>query len=437
MIYLDVKFAGLDFKNPISVAAHGPSIPRRDLFSDKNFFKHYFEKLWRKYYEMEVGSITTGTIFFDEMPDARGSIRFCLISAKGFAEFEGFVTAATMPDCIWPRTPGLIAVEKARKEFPEMRIIASIMGMGTDPESWGKLALEAQQAGAEAIELNLGSVMMMESATEALRGIMEKRRIPSGAIIGLVPEVVAELVKGLKKLVNVPIIVKITPELGFYGLLGALPLYKEAGVDGLTCDHTIMSIAPPNIYEGGKTTHPYLTKTSWWSSGGPWNRMVSYRDIALVGRYSPDMDVAACGGLVLPEHVIEVMMFGAKLVQLSSGIHINGVSFPGKVVNFLKKYMQEQGYSSVKEFIGLGQKFIAEMGEVQAAYRSQVGRLIAHVDYEKCKGPNDCKICLDNFCLATYEEEDKIKVDPMWCCGCNLCVIRCPSRARSLGWVKE
>lgn len=432
MVDSSVKFAGLDFKNPISIAAHGPSIPRRDLFSDKNFYKFYFNKLWRKYYEGGVGSITTGTIFFDEMLDACGSIRFCPIRTKGFAAREGFVIAATMPDCIWPRTPGLMAVERGKKEFTDMRIIASIMGMGADPESWKKLALEAQQAGADALELNLGSVMMMESATEALKGIMEKRRIPSGAIIGLVPEVVAELVKGIKKSVSVPVIVKVTPELGFYGLLGALPLYREAEVNGLTCDHTIMSMAPPDIYNGGKTTHPHLSRTTWWSSGGPWNRMVSYRDIALVGRYAPDIDVAACGGLVIPEHVIEVMMLGAKLVQLSSGIHFNGVSFPGKVVNFLTKYMQEQGYCSVKEFIGAGQKYIAEMGEVQKEYKPQVGKLIAHVDYDKCKGPDRCKICLDSFCLATYEEGNKVKVDPVWCCGCNLCVIRCPSGAISL-----
>jgi predicted peroxiredoxin len=86
------------------------------------------------------------------------------------------------------------------EEFKDMRIIASIMGMGTDPDSWAKLALEAQQAGAEAIEMNMGSVMMMETASEALKGIMEKRKLPSGAIIGLVPEVVADLIRAIKQI---------------------------------------------------------------------------------------------------------------------------------------------------------------------------------------------------------------------------------------------
>lgn len=434
MVDLSVKFAGLDFKNPISIAAHGPGVPNRDLLPNKDASGVHMN-LWRKYYEGGAGSITTGSIFFDEIPGARGANRFCSVSTKGFAEREGFISAATMPDVIWPRSHGLRAVERARKEFTDMRIMASIMGEGTGPDSWAQLALEAQQAGAEAIELNLGSVMMMESADEALKGIMSKRRLPSGAIIGLVPEAVAELIKGIKKKVSVPVIVKITPELGFYGLLGALPLYREAGVDGVVCDHTLMTMAPPDIYNRGKTTHPYFNKTTWWSSVGLWNRLVSYRDVALVGKYAPDIDLEACGGLVLPEHSIEVMMLGAKLVQLSSGILFNGPSFAGKVVDFLKKYMEEQGYNSVNEFRGLGLEYIAEMGEVQREFKAQIGKLIAQTDYDKCTGPDACGECLDMFCLATYEEDGEVKVDPKLCCGCNLCVIRCPYGARSLSWI--
>jgi len=428
MVDLSIKFAGLEFKNPVSIAAHAPCVPRRDLVTGEVDMK-----MWRKYYEGGVGSITTGTIFFDEMQDARGAVRFCPISTKGFAEREGMIGAATMPDCLWPRTPGLEAVKKAKKEFTDMRIIASIMGPEADPKGWGSLALEAQQAGADAVELNLGSVMMMKSAEEALKGITMKRALPAGAIIGLVPEVVAEIVKGIKKMIRVPVIVKVTPELGFYGLLGALPYYKEAKVDGLLCVHSVMVIAPPDIYNKGVTTFPGFKNTTWWSSIGAWNRLVSYRDVTCIGKYAPDLDLEACAGFVIPEHVIEVMMLGAKVVQLSSGIFLNGISFPGRVVNFMKKYMEEQGYSSPKDFIGLGQKYIVEMGEMQAEFKPQVGKVIARVDYDKCVGTDSCRVCLDTWCIATYEEEGKAMVNRDLCCGCNLCVIRCPQGARRLG----
>ena len=429
MIDLSVKFAGIDFRSPIGIAAHGPSVPRRDLVTPEV----HMDK-WRKYYEAGVGAITTGTIFFDEMQDARGSIRFCPISTKGFAERELFVTAATMPDCIWPRSPGLGAVEKAKKEFKDMRVIASIMGPQVDLKGWGDLALEAQQAGADALELNMGSVMMMKSAEKALGAITSKRALPAGAIIGLVPEVVGKIVKAIKKQVSVPIIIKVTPELGFFGLLGAIPFYKEAGVNGLVCDHSVMTIAPPDIYNGGATTHPHFKTTTWWSSCGPWNRQTCYRDVACVGKYAPDLDVEACGGLVIPENVIEVMMLGAKMVQLSAGIFFNGMSYPARVVKFFKRYMEEQGYKSLEDFRSLGLKYIAEMADVQAEYKEQVGKLIAHVDYMKCAGADACRECLETWCLATSEEDGEVKVNPDLCCGCNLCVIRCPNDARSLGW---
>ncbi len=43
MVDLSVKFAGLDFKNPISVAAHGPGMPDRNLLSDRGRFRSTYE----------------------------------------------------------------------------------------------------------------------------------------------------------------------------------------------------------------------------------------------------------------------------------------------------------------------------------------------------------------------------------------------------------
>jgi len=194
-----------------------------------------------------------------------------------------------------------------------------------------------------------------------------------------------------------------------------------------------MSIAPPDIYKKGATTFPHFKTTTWWSSIGGWNRLVSYRDLACVGKYAPDIDLEACAGFVIPEHVIEAMMLGAKVVQLSSGIHFNGLSYVGRVVNFMKKYMGEQGYKSPNDFIGLGLKYIVEMAEAQAEFKEQVGKVTARVNYDRCVGTDSCRTCLDTWCLATYEEGGKAMVDSGLCCGCNLCVIRCPHGARSLG----
>lgn len=436
MVDLSVKYAGLDLKNPVVISSHAPFIPRRELWTDEELSEWDME-LWGKYYEGGVAALTTGSIFSDEMPKGRGLQRFAPISTKGFAEREAFLGIATMPDALWPHTPGMMAIEKAKKKFKDMKIIASIMAEGQDPDAWGNLALEAQQAGADAVECNLGSVMMMKTSDEALTGIIEKRGLPSGAIIGLVPEVVAEIIKGIKKKVSIPHITKITPELGMFGLLSAVPLYKEAGTNALECIHSLMVVPAPDIYNRGRTTLPHLTKSTWWALVGPADRQLTYRDVPTVAKYFPEMDVAACGGLVTPEHCIEAMMLGAKTVYLSAGIFWNGMSFPRKVIKFMEKYMEEQGYKTVYDFIGLGLKYVVEMGEAQEELKKQPGVVIAAVDYDKCVGPDTCRVCIDNWCVATYVEDETVKIDPRRCCGCNLCVVRCPYGARSLIELKE
>ena len=113
MVDLSVNFAGIDFRSPVGIAAHGPCVPRRDLVTPEVDMPK-----WRKYYEAGVGVITTGTIFFDEMQDARGAVRFCPIKPKGHAKHELLIGATTMPDCIWPRSSGIGSIFRFKSCLP-------------------------------------------------------------------------------------------------------------------------------------------------------------------------------------------------------------------------------------------------------------------------------------------------------------------------------
>jgi len=300
---------------------------------------------------------------------------------------------------------------------------------------WGGLARDCEGAGADMIELNCGCEMFVDEYVLASEGIQLKGKLPPGITIGLVPEIGSSLIKGIKDMTRLPLIIKLTPEMSFFGLMQAMPLYLEAGADAVTAGHTFMTVVPPDIYNHGKTTFPGMNTTTWWGTNGPWHRFACYRNIAMIGKYFPQMPAIACGGLVTPEQCVEVIMLGAKGVQLSAGIWWNGLSFCGKVVKFMKSYMKDQGYKSMKEIIGLGQKYIVEMNECQQELKPQIGKLIAHVDNEKCVGMSKCNVCLDNYCVAVTEEGDYPVVDATLCSACNLCVIRCPHGARSLQWI--
>ena len=144
------------------------------------------------------------------------------------------------------------------------------------------------------------------------------------------------------------------------------------------------------------------------------------------------MDIAACGGLVIPEHAIEAMMLGARAVELCSGIMWNGISFISKVIEFMNKYMDEQGYKKMDDFIGMGLKYVVEMQEQLEYWHAHP--TVAQFDYLKC---NRCRTCQDTYCYALYWEDSRPKVNTKMCAGCGLCVIRCPENAISLRPVRK
>jgi dihydropyrimidine dehydrogenase (NAD+) subunit PreA len=437
MVDLSVTIGGLEFKNPVMLAAIAPCGPWTHWPLEKDAPELQM-KMWRRLYEADIGGICTGLIFpFDNPEFKRGGGRFWAARTKGFAKREGFVSAASIPDAGLSKSNSLEAIRRAKKEFTDVRIIANIITTGTDPVAWGNLALECQQAGADMVEMNFGSAMIFDTVEAAQRGIEIKEDLPAGITIGLVPEMASSIVKGMKKITDIPVTVKLTPELSFFHLRRAIPMYKESGVVAFTANHCFMTVVPPDIYNGGRTTFPHMETTTWWTTNGPWHRFACYRNVAMLGKYFPEMSVMACGGLVTPEQCVEIMMLGAQGVQLSAGVFWNGLSYPGEVVGFLKRYMEEQGYGSVNDFIGLGQKYIVEMEECQREFKSQIGKVIAQIDREKCVGLSACKRCLDNWCFATYVEDDQPMVDAELCSSCNLCVITCPHGARSLQWVRE
>ncbi len=436
MVDLSVNIAGVSFKNPVMCAAWAPAAPWSQWPPEKDAPELQM-RLWRKYYEYEIGAIVTGTIHPEDLEEARGGGRTWASRTKGFGMREGLVGGATIPDGLWSRTNGLELIRRVKKEFTDTRIIASITAETIDPKAWGNHALDCERAGADMLEVNSACPMFADSYTLPTQGIQLKENLPTGIMVGLVPEVMSSIIKGVKSMTSLPVLLKQTPEMSFFDLKRAVPMYLEAGLDAITCGHSFMSVVPPDIYNHGKTTFPGMDSTTFWAANGPWHRFACYRNIAMMGKYFPQMPSIACGGLVTPEQCIEVMMLGAMGVQLSAGIFWNGMSFIDKVIKFMKRYMQEQGYKTMDEIIGLGQKYIVEMNECQAELKSQIGKLIARVDNEKCVGLSKCKVCLDNYCAATIVDGDQPVVDASLCSSCNLCVLRCPHDARSLQWVDK
>ena len=153
--------------------------------------------------------------------------------------------------------------------------------------------------------------------------------------------------------------------------------------------------------------------------------MIAYKQVATVAKYAPGLDIIACGGITVPEHIVEAMMLGAKATETVTGVLYAGRNLLRRDIRFLTQYMKEQHYNSLEDFVGLGLDFIKPAEQLDFS----PGMVCAEIDPLKCTG---CGRCTDNICLATYLEDGVAKVVVEDCAGCGMCAALCPVAAASL-----
>ena len=118
-------------------------------------------------------------------------------------------------------------------------------------------------------------------------------------------------------------------------------------------------------------------------------------------------------------------MLGARSVQSVTGLLYRGRNLIKRDIQFLTKYMSEQGYQSVDDFIGLGLEYVKPINRTDF----MPGKVVAEVDPSKCNG---CGLCADHICLATHLEKGTAMVEDDKCLGCGMCVALCPVDAVTL-----
>src|SRR4030042_4162397 len=106
MVDLSVKFAGVEFRNPVMMASIAPCAPWSHWPPEKDAPELQMT-IWRKLYEGEIGALVTGTMLPIDVKDARGGGRFWASQTKGFGKREGLVSGAPIPAALWSRTNGL------------------------------------------------------------------------------------------------------------------------------------------------------------------------------------------------------------------------------------------------------------------------------------------------------------------------------------------
>ena len=211
-----------------------------------------------------------------------------------------------------------IRLAKKRVAIP---VIASLNGH--TPGGWTKYAKYIEEAGADALELN---IYFLATDPKDTGEMIENNYV--------------EILRSVKDAVKIPVAVKLSPY--FSALANMAQRLDRAGAEGLVLFNRFYQ---PDIDLENLEIVPNLLLSN------PHEMRVPLRWVAILyGHIKADM--AATTGIQNAEDVLKMMMVGAKAVMLCSILLRKGIGHISKIQREMVEWMEEKGYESIKQMQG-------------------------------------------------------------------------------------
>jgi len=301
-------------------------------------------------------------------------------------------------------------ITQVKQNWPDRALIVSIM-VPCEEDAWKKILPLVEQTGADGIELNFGCPHGMSE-----RGM--------GAAVGQVPEYVGMVAKWCKENYSKPVIVKLTPNIT--DIRQPARCAQENGADAVSLINTINSIISvdldvmaPNPNTDGKGSHGGYC--------GPAVKPIALNMVAEIARdpQTAKLPISAIGGIQTWRDAAEFIALGAGNVQVCTAAMTYGFKIVEEMVEGLSRWMDQKGYESIDDFIGMAVPNVVKWEQLNLNYIAK-----AVIDQDKCIKCGRCHIvCEDTSHQAITLEvngERKFEIKDEECVGCNLCVNVCP-----------
>ena len=306
-------------------------------------------------------------------------------------------------------------IPKIKKEAPEDFVfIASIMS-GPEPEGWTTFTEIMSQTGVDAIELNVSCP----------HGSPEKHM---GAFIGQDPALVEQVTKAAKKGTDLPLMVKLTPN-----VTDIVPIAEAAvkgGADALSAINTVESLIGIDIETATPLPIAYGVDkkeqlSTYGGFCGPAVKPLGLRFVSQIAKAFPDTPISGIGGIEDWSSAVEYLMVGAKTLQICTAAMWHGFSIIKGMTGGLSKFMERKGYATLESMVGVALPKITTWTAL-----SKLPPLVAHVVNTKCTGCKKCVVaCADGGYVAIQMREGVAVIDVEKCDGCGLCAIVCDDDA--------
>ncbi len=334
------------------------------------------------------------------------SSRFGAIRWKGNAGV-GFNNIELITDR--PLDVNFREIAEVKKRFPKHAIIASLMV--ETKEEWKEFIARSEDAGADGLELNFGCP----------HGMCERGM---GSAVGQEPRVNERITSWVKEYATVPVLVKLTPNVGDilpHGLAA-----QAGGADGVSLINTIKSIIGVDIDK----FVPYPSVGERSSNGGYCGAAVRPIALHMAAALARDprfhIPISGIGGITNWRDAVEFLLLGSSSVQVCTEVMLRGYRIVDDMIEGLETYMVERGFERLDDFVGKAVPAYSDWGELDLNYE-----IVAKIDAQTCIGCQACLVaCHDGAHQCIHPSPDgSIRVpivDESECVGCNLCQIVCP-----------
>jgi len=304
MIDLTTKYLNLKLKSPL-VASSSP------LSEDLGNI--------RKIEDAGAAAIVMHSLFEEQL--TLESYELDRVLGAGTESFPESLTY--LPDVTrYNRGPdGYLEHLQQAKEAVRIPVIASLNG--ASPGGWTKYARKMEQAGADALELNI-YYLPTEVESTALQ----------------IETMYCDLVREVKKTIRIPAAVKLSPY--FTSMANMARHLDRAGADALVLFNRFDQ---PDFDLENLEVMPNLTLSN------SYELLLRLNWVAILYGHI-QADLAVTGGVHTAEDVLKTMMAGARVAMMTSALLKNGIDHIRKVHADLVRWMEEHEYTSIQQMQG-------------------------------------------------------------------------------------
>jgi dihydropyrimidine dehydrogenase (NAD+) subunit PreA len=384
---LSVNFAGIKAPNPFWLASAPPTNSGYQIM--KAFDAGWGGAVWKT---LGIPVINVSSRY--------GSVNYRDSRMVGFNNIE-LITDRPLKD-------NLKEIEEVKKYFPDHAVIVSLMVESR--KEWHQIVKDAENAGADGLELNFGCP----------HGMCERGM---GSAVGQEPEVLKTIVGWVMEVAKTPVIVKLTPNISDITEPGRAA--KEGGADAVSLINTIQSIVGVDI----DNFVPYPIVDGKSTNGGYCGPAVKPIAMNMVKNCAQDpeinLPISGIGGIENWRDAVEFMLLGAGTVQICTAVMHYGFGIIREIIPGFESYMRDKGFNNIDEMTGKALPNVMTWENLNLDYK-----IIAEIHKEKCIGCQLCYIaCEDGAHQAIGLSENGTRVPYIIeenCVGCNLCSLVCP-----------